>query len=84
VITADPRSTEGWRLMSRAQLGLGRARVALEAARAASALDGAAEEPHRLASLALGELGLEAEAAEAAAEATRCAFCTAGARPAVL
>ena len=59
--------------MSRAQLGLGRARAALEAARTASSLDPSAGEPHRFASLALGELGLEAEAAEAAAEATRCA-----------
>ena len=47
--------------------------AALEAARTASSLDPSAEEPHRFASLALGELGLEADAADAAAEATRCA-----------
>ena len=73
MITADPRSPDAWCLMSRAQLGLGRARAALEAARTASRLDPSAEEAHRFTSLALGELGLEAEAAEAAAEATRCA-----------
>lgn len=59
--------------MSRAQLGLGHAKAALEAARSASCLDPSAEEPYRLASLAFGELGLEAEAADAAAQATRCA-----------
>jgi tetratricopeptide (TPR) repeat protein len=73
LITADPRSPQAWCVMSRAQLGLGRARAALEAARTASSLDPSAEEPHRFASLALGELGLEVQAAEAAAEATRCA-----------
>jgi Flp pilus assembly protein TadD len=73
MITADPRSPAAWCVMSRAQLGLGRARAALQAARTASSLDPSAEEPHRFVSLALGELGLEVEAAEAAAEATRCA-----------
>ncbi len=73
MMTANPRSPRAWCLMSRAQLGLGRARAALEAARTASSLDPSAEEPHRFASLALGELGLGAEAAAAAVEATRCA-----------
>ena len=52
LITADTRSATAWCLMSRAQLGLGRARPALEAARTASSLDPSAEEPHRFASLA--------------------------------
>lgn len=72
-IAAKPRDLEAWCLMSRAQLGLDRPRAALQAARTASSLDAGAEEPHRLASLAFAELGLEAEAADAAAAATRCA-----------
>lgn len=71
--TAEPRSAAVWCLTSRAQLGLARPAAALHAARVASSLDAGADEPHRLASLALGELGRHDEAAEAAIEATRCA-----------
>ena len=59
--------------LARAQLGLGRARAALQAAQTAGALDPRAEEPHHLSSLALEHLGLEAEAASAAEDATRTA-----------
>lgn len=71
--TDEPRNADVWCLTSRAQLGLARPAAALHAARVASSLDATADEPHRLASLALAELGRDDEAAEAAEQATRCA-----------
>ncbi|MDQ6836319.1 MAG: tetratricopeptide repeat protein [Actinomycetota bacterium] len=70
-ISDDPRNALAWCLMSNAQLGNDRPVAALEAARAAASLNPSVEEPHRLASVALGRLGRDEEAVEAAVEATR-------------
>ena len=72
-VIAAPRDPLAWCVSARAQIGLGRARAALQAAQTASALDPRAEEPHHLASLALEQLGLEAKSASAAEDATRTA-----------
>ena len=72
-VTAAPRDPAAWCVSARAQLGLGRAQAALQAARTAGTLDPRAEEPHHLSSLALEQLGLEAEAVGAAEAATRAA-----------
>lgn len=71
VIAQEPRDGEAWCLMARAQLGNERPAAALEAARAATGLLDGRAEPLRLASLALGQLGRDEEAAEAALQATR-------------
>jgi tetratricopeptide (TPR) repeat protein len=71
VIAQEPRHGEAWCLMARAQLGNERPAAALEAARAAARLMNGRAEPLRLASLALGELGRDEEATEAALQATR-------------
>ena len=73
LIADDPRNVAAWCLMARAQLGNDRATAALSAAHAARSLDPGNDLPHRLASLALSQLGREEEAALAAREATRCA-----------
>lgn len=72
-VAAAPRDPAAWCVSARAQLGLGRAQSALQAARTAGSLDPRAEEPHHLTSLALEQLGREAEAAGAAEQATRAA-----------
>jgi tetratricopeptide (TPR) repeat protein len=72
-IAEDPRDPRAWCLMARAQLGDERPSNALEAARAASKLDPKSELPHRLASVALSNLGREEEAVDAALDAAHCA-----------
>lgn len=71
IITAEPRNVDAWCLMAQAQLGNERPAAALEAARAAAALDLAQEHPLRLLSVALSDLGRDDEAAEAALGATQ-------------
>jgi tetratricopeptide (TPR) repeat protein len=69
-IADEPRNSHAWCLMAQAQLGQNRAPAALVAAQAACRLKPADEAPHRLASLVLGSLGRDDEAAAAAAQAT--------------
>jgi tetratricopeptide (TPR) repeat protein len=69
-IADEPRSSRAWCLMAQAQLGQDRASAALVAAQTACGLEPADEAPHRLASLVLGALGRDEEAAAAAAQAT--------------
>jgi predicted Zn-dependent protease len=71
IITEEPRNVEAWCLMAQAQLGNERPGAALEAARAAASLDPAREQPLRLLSVALSDLGRDEEAAEAALGATQ-------------
>ncbi len=71
-IGRTPRDAAAWCLMARAQLGCERASAALQAAEAAISLEPGNATPHRLASLALGQLGRNQEAVTAAEQAIRC------------
>jgi tetratricopeptide (TPR) repeat protein len=71
VLAADPASSRGWCLLSRAHLGNGELAEAVSAATRASALDPASDWPHRLASTALTSLDRSGDAVAAALEARR-------------
>jgi tetratricopeptide (TPR) repeat protein len=69
MVAATPDNSRAWCLLSRAQLGAGRADEALAAARRAGLLDPADDWPYRLASTALISLARPAEAVSAALQA---------------
>jgi tetratricopeptide (TPR) repeat protein len=71
VLAADPDSSRGWCLLSRAHLGNGGLPEAVSSASRASALDPASDWPHRLASTALISLDRSGDAVAAALEARR-------------
>ena len=71
VLAADPDSSRGWCLLSRAHLGNGQLAESVSAASRASALDPASDWPHRLASTALISLDRSGDAVAAALEARR-------------
>lgn len=73
ILGREPQNPYAWCLMARAQLGAGHSDAALQAARNASSLGPEEEWPHRLASLALYQLGDYPQAADAAKEAVRLA-----------
>jgi tetratricopeptide (TPR) repeat protein len=72
-IATDPHCAWAWCAMAAGQLGLNQPKRALAAAQAASSQRPDIELPHRLASHALGRLGREQEAIEAAETAVRLA-----------
>jgi tetratricopeptide (TPR) repeat protein len=71
VVAAEPDSGHSWCLLAQAELGAGRPRDGLTAARRAMALEPAVAWPHRLASIALQRLGAGRAAVESALEAAR-------------
>lgn len=71
VLAADPDSSRGWCLLSRAHLGNGELAEAVSAASRASELDPASDWPHRLASTALISLDRSGDAVAAALQARR-------------
>jgi tetratricopeptide (TPR) repeat protein len=71
ILAADPESSRGWCLLSRAHLGNGELASAVSAGSRASALDPTSDWPHRLVSTALISLDRSGDAVAAALEARR-------------
>ena len=71
VLAADPESSRGWCLLSRAHLGNGELAAAVSAGNRASALDPTSDWPHRLVSTALISLDRSGDAVAAALQARR-------------
>jgi tetratricopeptide (TPR) repeat protein len=71
LVATEPDSGQSWCLLAQAELGAGRPREGLAAARQAIALEPAVAWPHRLASIALQRLGDGRGALESALEAVR-------------